>query len=181
MNLNYALQEDDFLQLHLFSESKNPLIIKQRKKLFALNIIAFGVISCYMYTVDLYCFIVFLFVGLVYNLLSFFYFDKRKYVSFYIKNIKLNFQNKIGVNYNFTTNEKHIIISDPNSETKTNYSSIDLIEEIGNYFFLKVITGERLIIPKRAIKNQTEFDDFINKIKNENNIKIDKELDWKWK
>jgi YcxB-like protein len=181
MNLNYKLQEDDFLQLHLFSASKNPLVKKQRIKLVFYIIVAFTILGYCFYRVDsgsFYFFLIFAFLLLFTHI---FYYDKKKYVSFYKKNIKLNFQNRLGLNYNFTIDEKHIIISDPNSETKINYSSIDLMEEIGEYFFLKVITGERLIIPKRAIENQTEFDDFISKIKNENNIKIEKELDWKWK
>ena len=77
--------------------------------------------------------------------------------------------------------EEIITISDVNAETKIKYQSFEVIEEIKDYFFFKLKTGERLIIPKRAINNQEDFADEIRNFQKNCRIDCLKELDWKWK
>ncbi|MEL5902016.1 hypothetical protein AAEZ35_06125 [Elizabethkingia anophelis subsp. anophelis] len=44
-----------------------------------------------------------------------------------------------------------------------------------------MITGERLIIPKVVILNSEEFSEIINRLKNNYNIQLEQDLNWKWR
>jgi len=120
----------------------------------------------------------FLFVVFVF---CFFYYERKYYEKFYLKSIRTNLKNKIGLNSKVIFGLHDIILTEPNTESKFNYSNIELIEEVKDYYYLKMMTEERLIIPKVVILNSEEFSEIINRLKNDYNIQLEQDLNWKWK
>lgn len=181
MNINFTIDEKDYLNFHLFAASKNPVIKKQRIRTTILLIIAFIVFTYFLYTIDQKMYIIFGITGLVLTIAHFLFLDKMRYEKLYKKNINVNFKEKINKKVNLDFQDSYVTATDDSLETKINYSSIALIEEIKNYYFFKLQNNDRLIIPKRAIENKSEFEQLINEIIKTQNIKLQPELNWKWK
>ena len=183
MELNFKLDEKDFLTMHLFGASKNPIVKNARRKSIIFLIIAYSLLIWYSYSSDRITFYTVLIIFPLIIIAHYFYFDKKRFERIYKKNIRKNFQKKIGIEttVKFDDIEEIITISDVNAETKIKYQSFEVIEEIKDYFFFKLKTGERLIIPKRVINNQEDFADEIRNFQKNYSINCLKELDWKWK
>jgi len=60
------------------------------------------------------------------------------------------------------------------------YDAIEEFNEISDYYYFKLKTNERLIIPKREIHNKESFLEMVENLQKKYNITITKELDWKW-
>ena len=182
MEVKYIVEEGDYLTLHLFGASKNPLVSKQRRTKLILLFLVYIIISYYFYTVDAIMFYTILVLAAIIIAADYFYFDKKKYVNLYRNNIRKNFKQKIGVEVTtkFDNELQLLTTSDPNLETKIKYSGFECIEELKDYYFIKIKSGERVIIPKRAITDPSIFERELSYLKN---IKVDyiNELSWKWK
>lgn len=66
------------------------------------------------------------------------------------------------------------------AESKIFVSALECIDETGDYFFVKLKTGEALIIPKSevpagAVKN------YLQALSQQLNIPYNSNLNWKWK
>ncbi|WP_087092996.1 YcxB family protein [Elizabethkingia anophelis] len=181
MELNYKVSEQDYLQVYMYAATRNPIIKKQRKN-GLIRMIVFSIIGlCLMYSTSLISLLVyFLFVVFIFCF-YFFYYERKYYETFYLKNIRTNLKNKIGLNSKVVFGLHDIILTEPNTESKFNYSNIELIEEIKDYYYLKMITGERFILPKNAIQNPKEFNEVISRLTKDNHIPLQQELNWKWR
>ncbi|HAY3542272.1 YcxB family protein [Elizabethkingia anophelis] len=181
MELNYKVSEQDYLQVYMYAATKNPIIKKQRKN-GLIRMIVFSIIGlCLMYNTSIISLLVY-FLFVVFTFCFYFlYYERKYYEKFYLKSIRTNLKNKIGLNSKVVFGLHDIILTEPITESKFNYSNIELIEEVKDYYYLKMITGERLIIPKVVILNSEEFSEIINRLKNNYNIQLYQELNWKWR
>lgn len=181
MEIKYKLEEEDYLIMYLFDAEKNPLIKSQRKKGTVIGIIACVLILIYLYSYDHFMFYAFLIAARIVIVASILYLKKWRYKRMYRKYIRENFKNKIGaeLEIRFEAEHQHLFIKDSSAETKINYSAFESIEEIRDYFYLKLKTGERVIFPKRSITNESEFLEEVEKFQSVYHLPFYKDLNWK--
>ena len=175
-----TLDKDDFLRYQLFTASKSKRIKIKRIRTWILLTISFLVLGFALRQNEdrflSYYFIVFSIITLIFYPL----YQRRHYKKHYEKHINENYANRIGVESELGFENGFIVSVGDNQEGKIKLTEIQEINEISENLFIKIKTGESVIIPSR-------FQEF-NKLKEElaslispNNVSWIKQLDWKWK
>ena len=180
MQLKYSLDENDFLQYQLFAASKSKNIKAQRTRTFMMMVATFALLSYVVFTpgdpLSYLLIALFAFVLICYK-----WYEKKRYSDHYRKNIAENYKERFGLISTLTFTENQIIEENKLGESKINYESLSQINEIKDYYFLKLITGQSLIIPKKVIPNESDFTTKLEQIKERFNLEKNVDLDWKWK
>lgn len=181
MRYQYKLSEQDFLIHTLYSVSKNPLQKKQVRKTIIYLVIAFSVLLINVYNQNsTKVFIVFV---LIYTfIICFFVFFLNKF--FIKKHYKRSNKQSLGIRFNkeaiLDFKDNFIETSGMDIKLEIKYDAIEEFNEIPDYYYFKLKTNERLIIPKREIHNKESFLEMVNNLQKKYNITTTKELDWKW-
>ena len=80
-----------------------------------------------------------------------------------------------------TFGDNQIELSDRSGESKVNLSEISGINETGEYFYLRMRTGESLIVPKHKIDSIDVVRKKLVLLAEKLGVKFTSELDWRWK
>ena len=181
MRYQYNLSEQDFLIHSLYSGSKNPLQEKQIRKTTIYLVIAFSILLISIYNQN--SIKVFIVSVLIYAFLICFYvfylnklFIKKHYKKWNKQNLGLRFNKEAVLDFK----DEFIETSGMGIKLEIKYDAIEEFNEIPDYYYFKLKTNERLIIPKREIHNKEFFLKMVNTLQKKYNIKIIKELNWKW-
>lgn len=180
MELEYSLDEKDFLEYQLYTASKSKNVNVQRRRTFIILIAVFILFFYSIYSSSesfpYFMLIIYILLLVVYKIV-----ERKSYINHYKKFIKENNSEGLGIVCTLNFTEKQIIEKSKLGESKINYESLSEINEIQNYFFLKLLTGKSLVIPKSEINDMNEFRIKLSEIKKHCNLKENIELDWKWK
>jgi len=177
MKLELNLSKNDFLQYQLYKSSKMRTIKIQRIRnsiivsglVFLLGIYFFiqiREIICIIFTG-----IISLIIYLVYSL-YFRIFYKRHFSIF----IDENYKNQIGKYFSLEIIDNYIQQKDSESEFKIDIKEIKEIVEIQTNYFVSISEISSIILPKN-----TDTKNFINILIDNHKIKLNEELNWKWK
>jgi YcxB-like protein len=181
MRLEYSLNENDFLQHQLFTASKSERIKKKRRKSWVIVSLATLLLSfiCYKNANNI---MAYSFLALaVYTIFFYPLYLKAHYKNHYKKFIAHAYKNKVGINSTISFNDTQIEIFDRTGESKIKLSEIEEITETGEYIYLRMKTGEALIIPKLKIKELNELLKELKGLAEKLNIKFISEINWKWR
>ncbi|MBA5792743.1 YcxB family protein [Flavobacterium sp. xlx-214] len=180
MYLEYSLSENDFLKSQLYSASKSKIVIKQRRRTFIILIVMFLVflVSSYI-NQNRFPYLDLLFYCLF--LIGYKIYEPIRYKKHYKKFINHTHKEKFGLKCKINFTEDQIIEESVLGESKINLNSLSEINEIQDYYFLRLITSESLIIPKNAIKDIKQFQLKMDTLKTKFNIVENIDLDWSWK
>jgi hypothetical protein len=182
MELKFSLNENDFLEHQLFLASKTDRIKKQRRKSWMLvSFIFFGLSLIFFQAKNMMMVYYFLVVGIL-SLIFYPIYQKNHYRKHYKKYIRDAYKNRFDQIATIKFEKDFIETSDINSESRINYSAFEEIIEIENYFFLRLKTGESIIIPKKLkFENIIDLKSDLVRIFENYQIKIKEELNWKWR
>ncbi|WP_248722313.1 YcxB family protein [Seonamhaeicola sp. ML3] len=177
MKLEYTLDEDDFIQYHLFVASNSESIKKRRLIMRFLIPSIYLVFAFLEYSKGKTTLsIIFLVLSIIWFILYPIY-TKYRYRKHYIKSVNNNYKNSFFKPIKLEVTSDLIITEDFTGETKTKISEIKSLTEIKETFFLNITTNASIIIPKRGIKNINHFKEEFVKLA----IPIENKLNWKWK
>jgi len=157
MKFEYKINEQDYLGFQLFTASKSPRITKRKRNgqvLFTLAMILFAVLFYLNGNTPMT--IYFVFAAIICGLFYPKYF-KWMYKRHYQKYIRENFSKMFGQTEILEIRASYILTKDISGEGRINLTGIEKVDETNNHFFIKIITGISIIIPKRDIKNPNEF------------------------
>ena len=181
MKLNYQLTEEDYLQFCLFAESKNLTLRDAKRRILFLLILMFSLGSFWVYfRLRPLFFITFSVTGILYCIFYYFYGYRSVFKRAYKKNVKRLFKEKIGLEFSVVSDNELITISSNQTKLEINLANVDFIEEIADYYFIKLKTSDRIIIPKRIFENGTNSEASLRNFAKQNNITIKQLLDWKF-
>ncbi|MFN3022040.1 YcxB family protein [Chryseobacterium sp. TY3] len=180
MELNYSLDENDFLEYQLYTASKSKNIKLQRRKNLIIMIVIFIAFFIFLYS-STKQFPILPLIGYIVLLIIYKFYETYRYKNHYKKFIKENYKERFGLICKINFDEKQIIEESKLGQSKINYDSLTEINETQNYYFLKLITSHSLIIPKNEIKNIEEFKAKLNDLKLKFGLKENTDLNWKWK
>ncbi|AQY20968.1 YcxB family protein [Riemerella anatipestifer] len=180
MNLQLSLDEKDYLQYQLYNASKSKSVNYQRMKTLIMMIVVFTLMFLYVYykTNEFNFVILIIYIALI---ITYKFYEKYRYENHYKKFISENYKNRFGLVSDINFNENQIEEKSSLGSANVNYDSICEINEIKDYYFLKLITSQSLILPKKSISDITEFEKIIENWKSKYKIKHNKELNWKWR
>ncbi len=179
MIVKVVLQEDDFLTYLLYSASKNKRSRANRRRswliisgIFFLSAFLFreadGFFTWYFLSAGV--------ISLIFYPLYQRYAYKRHYRKFLLD--KLNY--RIGKECVIDFQQDIIETKDVTGESKINASELSEINEIGAHYFVRLKTGDALVIPKSAVDGNSFVEDLLAIFQNPE-IEVTRELDWRWK
>ena len=181
MKLNYQLTEKDYLQFCLFAASQNLTLIDAKRRTLFLLILIFSLGSVWIYfRLSSLFFITFSVTGILYCIFYYFYGYRSVFKRAYKKNVKRLFKEKIGMEFSVVSDNELITILSNQTKLEINLANVDFIEEIADYYFIKLKTSDRIIIPKRIFENGTNSEASLRNFAKQNNITIKQLLDWKF-
>jgi hypothetical protein len=172
----FTLTEKDHIIFQLYEASTNPIKIKSRRKSFftllilSLLVICLGYLKneAFMIYYGLLCTLIVLCFGNLYLRWR----SKRHYIR-HVKNY-INGESQETVQVEIVNDQIRVI--DKVSESFIKISEIILVNEIKEYYFLKLSTGPNLVIPKTVASLNDEVNTMIKKY----NIAHVIQLNWKW-
>lgn len=181
MNIQYQLNREDFLQHQLYGASMKKSIKKKRWKSWLMSTFIFVVLSGVFYHYEVFMMAYYFAAFAIITLIFYPFYQKRLYRKHYEKYIDENFKNSFGHSVEVRFNDSDLLASDYTGESKINYSSFEKIIEISSHFFLKLMNGSMVIIPKSEMENEEEVRDTLRSLSKKVTIPYSLELDWKWK
>jgi hypothetical protein len=181
MKIQYTLNENDFLEHQLFTASKTERINKQRRKSWIIVTFCFFALSL-LFLKSENKFLLYYFLGFgIISLIFYPLYQRNYYRKHYMKSIKETYKNRFNELTTLIFDEDYIETNDLSGETKIYYSGFEEINEIKDYYFLKLRTGGSIIIPKIKIDNIENFKIELKNISEKYHLKNNVELNWKWK
>lgn len=183
MEYVFNLNEKDYLISLLFWASKsNEIKNQKRNRTFRLLTVYVIIFLIFIYFQIGYPEFLYIFppIAIAFLIHDYFYgFKNGLYKSYQKMNIeehKKIFNNNVLLKFE----ETYLIKTDDNTDLKVNYQNIESIEELKDYFYLKLSNNSRIIFPKSCILNLTETKSFLINISNENSFPLIDETHWKW-
>jgi hypothetical protein len=121
---------------------------------------------------------------LIFGIISFIFYpfyQRWRYKKYYAKFIADTYKNRFGQIVNVEFTESTIETEDITGESKIHLTEIENVTETANYFYLKLKTGEHIIIPKSKIKSVSELKTTLRQLCIKLNIDFIENLNWRWK
>lgn len=182
MELKYSLTEHDYFQQQLYLASKSKLIKDQRKKSRLFVLIGLLGLS-FLFYITQNRVLMYYFAGS--GVICFFLFPvylKKYYERVFTKYVKENFKNRIGLTSSITFKENAFEgYSEGIGNSEINFSAIENISEITDYFFIALKTRLSIMIPKYGMSNIEDVRSELKMIAEKAGINFLSDLDWKWK
>lgn len=179
MLLNYKLTEQDFLQAFLYHWSTNTYLKKRRKRnyiLLSLFLLVIGILCFHDKLTPLFIYLgISLIIVLTYPLLV-----KINSENAYRKFIKQNYKEKTQIIQTIEFNHNALRAESELGESNLNFNSFSIFIETNNYFYLNMLTSDKIIIPKDSIDNQIELKQLLLNIANKNNFDFVDDTKWKF-
>ena len=174
------LEKEDFLNYQLFTASKSKQIKKKRILtwlIFTALMLSLGFVM--LQRTEKFLAYYFLIFGVV-TLVFYPYYQRIQYKKHFLKHIDENYKNRIGKESELGFEGGYIISSAEASEGKIKLSEIEIINETANNLFIKLHSGDSLIVPVR-LSNYKDFKSELTAVTESLDVKWNIELDWKWK
>ena len=148
MIIDYSLTKEDFLHYLLYAESKNKKLPKVIRQAYIWIFVAFVISALNIYNSNKFALWFFIPAFLIF-VISFPFLLKWRTKSQYKKFIEENFKEKIGFNNTIEFDIDQLIIKNSVGESKINYDSFVEINEVADYYFLKlkILPGLLLKMP----------------------------------
>jgi len=176
MKLNYKIDEIDFLTFQLYTCSKSERIQKKKKKNHILLSAGFFLAAIWFYIIDLQLTAICSFIYAVFTALFYPRFFNKKHKKHYQSYIREHYAQRFGTTEELEFNNKTIASKDKVGEGYINLDHVELINEIESHYFIKISTGQSIIIPKKQISNNQEFKTHLKSL----GLKINNDTNWKW-
>jgi len=178
MKLEFKIDEQDFLDFHLFTASQSDRIKRKMRNGRLFLTLCFGIALILFYfsfhiVMTIYCGI----IAIITICWALFYpqYFRWRYKKHYKNHIRDNYSNRFGETEYLEIRDDVIFTKDKVGEGTINISEIEKVDETEKYFFVKITSGVSLIIPKYKIANSNnvrkKFESLgfaINEIKNDN-------------
>ncbi len=175
-----TLQKEDFIRHQLFTASKSKRIKTKRIRSWILMTVSFLVLGLVLRE-NTDGFLSRYFFGFSIITLFFYPFLQRwQYRKHYAKHIHEHYTNKFGVESELSFENGFIVNIGDNQEGKIKLTEIKEVNEISENLFIKIRTGESVIIPSKL----SEYDQLKQQLENliePLGVAWNTQLDWKWK
>lgn len=181
IEINYQINQEDFLEHQLFIASKFVQNQRRRQKnkiLVPSFYVICGIILYFFGAITLTI------IFLVFALLWYIYypaFEGRRFSKYYNEFINENFKDKFGKSTTLMLNKDLLYSKDAVSECKYQSTEVSKIQEIPSTIFIFIKGGTTYILPKDQFENLEELKIQLQAISSVWNVKYENDEGWKWK
>lgn len=176
MQYEYKLSEQDFLNFQLFTASKSENVHRKvRNNRIILSLASFAM--CFLaYTKGSMGMSIYL--GVTALLFFAFYplYFKWRYKKNSTSHIQKNYSNQFGELASIEFKKTHLFLKNKTGEGKVKLSELENITETQAYYYIKLVSGNSLIIPKKEIEDVNSLEQHLKSLK----VKMSQELNWRF-
>lgn len=176
-----TLDEDDYLTYQLYTASKTPRVRKARIWGWIFTTITFISLAYILFDGDNETLSLYFVILAVLSLIFYPFYSRWRYKRHYRKYIQDTYKNRFGLECNLEINDEALILRDKTGETKINTDEIEQVNEIKDFYFLKIRTGGSVIISKSKSENIEKIELEVISLIRKKGIEHNIELNWKWK
>lgn len=181
MEIKYTVEENDHLQYQLYRASTLPKIKKRRLREWLITPISFFCLAfLFSNTEKIFLMNYFLVLGVIATICMPFY-TAWRYKRHYSQHVKDVFRNNFGKIVTIKFTDEYIEMIGEDGESKFKLAQILEVNEIADYYFLQLASGQAILIAKKKIDNKDELEVKIKELVTQLNIKHNINLNWKWK
>ncbi len=181
MEFDFKITEDDFLTFQLFNASRSDKINKDRKRRRSLVPILYIVVSVIFLLLQNYAMAFGFFLISVLWFVFYPMIERRKYINQFKKYIEKNYKDKFFKSSHIILKDDFWHTKDEEKEAKFALKDIKELNEIRDYFFIQLMSGYILIIPKREISNLTELSRLLKEAALKHSFVYNKYMEWEWR
>ena len=181
MKIEFTLTKDDMLQMQLFMASISEQVKKSRKKSKWRVTVVYAVLGILLATTTD---TVFGIVFIAFGILWFFFYPgilAKRYEKIYRKNVDENLAKRADKPVELTFGDEFIESKDYTGEAKLNISTIERIDEVRDYCFMKFDSGVGMVIPLNQVSEKDNLIAHLKKMAADNGIAYETDMEWKWK
>lgn len=176
MKYTYKIEKNDLLEFQLYTSSKSDILSKKRRNNRAVLVAASTLFAGYFFTSnELIMGIYFSVMVLLFLLFYYKYFSWKQRLN-YGRFIEANYASRFGMEETLETAPDKIHVKDSFGEGDVKVSGISGVIEIKSHFFINLMSGSSLIIPKEQI-NSAALKKDMTRLK----LPFYEELEWTWK
>jgi hypothetical protein len=179
MIVKTVLQENDYLTYLLYSFSKNSRSKANRRRSWLVISGVFFVLGVLFYNAEKFYSYYFFGAGVI-TLIFYPLYQRSHYEKHYRKFVLEKLAYRIGKESSINFGPEVIETKDVTGESKINTSELAEINEIGTHYFVRLKTGDALVVPKSSVNSSSFVNDLLAIFQNPG-IEVTKELDWRWK
>ena len=181
MQIEFIIEDSDFLTFQLHTASESPLVRRKRlrnKILIPVIYTIFGLL--FIYYQQYYITITFVVLSVMWFIFYPLY-EKQRYIKYFRNFIQENYQQRFDRLSHLNIDPDFITAHDNANESKVMTSEIERIIEIPDAIYIKLKTGPSYILPKRKISNIEEVILGLKSLAQTLNIEYRSNLTWYWK
>ena len=176
------LDENDHLTYQLFAASKKSSVKKTRLWGWAFTTGTFLVLGLLFFQQKNELLARYFLVLSGLSLILYPFYSRWRYKQHYRKHVRDTFKNAADGNSTIEIGEDVIVTRDDNgTELKFNTDQIEVINEIRDYYFIKIKSGLSLILPKSKLEDPEDIKRKIDMLANNRGVSHDVDLNWHWK
>lgn len=178
MILNFQLTEADFFTYQLYIASESDIVAKKRRRTrFMIPILYIGLAIYIMVAANHWVGSLAMLVVAV--LWWFFYplYSAVRYRKHFDKFIKKNYKNRFNRDIEVVFQPEEITMRDSGTTSSIKTTETENLVELPDHFFVKLVTGAAIIIPKHAVLDPVVFKTTLEKY----GIPYLDQMNWKWK
>ncbi len=181
MTITYSLSENDFLTHQLYGASMSERIMKKRRRTRLIAPLAYVLIGLFYLIVSRQAAAIFLFVTAILWYLIYPLWERRRYVRHYQAYIRENFRDRIGKPLKLTIGEEDLFAEEGDIESKMPLSELGSMIEISEAIYLKLKTGEAIVLPKSQMENLGALKEKLKSLAAKLDIPYVLNDEWQWR
>lgn len=181
MIYTYKIEEGDYHTHLLYTISKSSSAIKTRAKIRMMMTLFLAIFAFMSYGNNspgqaIYFSIL--------AIMAFFFmplYTRWNYKKTYLKHVKKFYKDRMSEPTSLEIKDKTITIADTKGESTIDFSEIEEINELSDYCFLKVKSGQSIIVPTYSIESSDNLIMELTTIAHEADIPWNDEINWIWR
>jgi len=181
MEFEFKIEEDDFLTFQLYNASKSKAIRKTRKRRRSTVSILYITVSFIFLLLQNYPMAFGFFLISVLWFVLYPMYERRKYVRQFKKYVAEHFKESFTKKSKVKVEDGVWYSKNEDKEAQFLIKDISEINEILDYFFIKLKSGYILIIPKREINELVNLTTTLKDSALKHSFIYNKDLEWEWR
>jgi hypothetical protein len=108
-------------------------------------------------------------------------YTRWNYSKTYLKHVRKFYQDRMDEKTTIQFNANSFTVSDSHGESVISYNELEQINELANYCFLKLKSGQSIILPSYQVENSEHILMQLTSIAHDKSIEWKYEREWTWK
>ncbi len=180
LTATYEIDQNDILNYQLYHASMSKQIKKRRLISRILIPVLYGVIGLFFIVFSNYGLGIIFIVSGVLWLIFFPIWERKRYINHFKGFLKENYKSMFNDTSTIRFDDDSIFIKGLDSESTFGNNQLERIDEITDYIFVKLKSGQTVVLPKNKISNIDEVRSYLLELTGKLNLSYEANLNWKF-